>query len=67
MQQSEIPTPDCLISLENVTKRFPGVLALDNCRFDLMRGEVHALMGENGAGKSTLMKVLAGVYPKDSG
>ena len=67
MQQSEIPTPDCLISLENVTKRFPGVLALDNCRFYLMRGEVHALMGENGAGKSTLMKVLAGVYPKDSG
>jgi ribose transport system ATP-binding protein len=58
---------DTIISLENVTKRFPGVLALDNCRFDLRRGEVHALMGENGAGKSTLMKVLAGVYPKDSG
>ncbi|SFI46954.1 monosaccharide ABC transporter ATP-binding protein, CUT2 family [Collimonas sp. OK307] len=61
------PASETIISLENVTKRFPGVLALDNCRFDLRRGEVHALMGENGAGKSTLMKVLAGVYPKDSG
>ena len=56
-----------LISLRNVTKRFPGVLALDNCRLDLLRGEVHALMGENGAGKSTLMKVLSGVYQKDAG
>ncbi|MGS0740622.1 sugar ABC transporter ATP-binding protein [Glaciimonas sp. GG7] len=60
MQQS-------VISLKNVTKRFPGVLALDNCQFDLLPGEVHALMGENGAGKSTLMKVLSGVYQKDDG
>ncbi|AMO99152.1 ABC transporter family protein [Collimonas arenae] len=70
MQQSEIPegaAPEYLIALKNVTKRFPGVLALDNCQFNLLRGEVHALMGENGAGKSTLMKVLSGVYPKDSG
>ncbi|WP_395824822.1 sugar ABC transporter ATP-binding protein [Collimonas sp.] len=70
MQQSEIPqgaAADYLIALKNVTKRFPGVLALDNCQFNLLRGEVHALMGENGAGKSTLMKVLSGVYPKDSG
>jgi ribose transport system ATP-binding protein len=78
MQQSDIhhsaaqaqvqeQAPEYVVSLENVTKRFPGVLALDNCRFDLRPGEVHALMGENGAGKSTLMKVLSGVYQKDSG
>jgi len=56
-----------LIVLKNVSKRFPGVLALDNCQLDLLPGEVHALMGENGAGKSTLMKILSGVYQKDSG
>jgi ribose transport system ATP-binding protein len=56
-----------LVSIQNLSKSFPGVRALDNCRFELMAGEVHALMGENGAGKSTLMKVLAGVYQKDTG
>lgn len=56
-----------LISLRHVTKQFPGVLALDDCQFDLRPGEVHALMGENGAGKSTLMKILSGVYQKDAG
>ncbi|MBB5390680.1 MULTISPECIES: sugar ABC transporter ATP-binding protein [unclassified Herbaspirillum] len=60
-------SPPPLIALRNVSKRFPGVLALDNCQFDLVPGEVHALMGENGAGKSTLMKILCGVYQKDSG
>lgn len=56
-----------LIQMEGIMKEFPGVLALNNCRFDLRTGEVHALMGENGAGKSTLMKILTGVYQKDAG
>src|SRR6185436_10682155 len=56
-----------VVSIRQLSKSFAGVQALDNCQFDLQRGEVHALMGENGAGKSTLMKVLAGVYQKDTG
>ena len=58
---------DLLIKMTNITKTFPGVLALDKAEFELKKGEVHALIGENGAGKSTLMKVLTGVYIKDSG
>ena len=53
--------------MKNLNKSFPGVRALVDARFELVAGEVHALMGENGAGKSTLMKVLAGVYQKDTG
>lgn len=56
-----------LIEMKGITKQFPGVLALDNVSFSLKSGEVHALMGENGAGKSTLMKILSGIYQKDSG
>ena len=53
--------------MDNISKSFPGVNALDKVSFTLKHGSVHALMGENGAGKSTLMKCLFGVYEKDSG
>jgi ribose transport system ATP-binding protein len=56
-----------LVAMEGIEKHFPGVHALNQCRFELLPGEVHALVGENGAGKSTLMKVLTGVYQKDEG
>jgi len=58
---------DTILSLENITKAFPGVVALDDVSFELKKNEVHVLIGENGAGKSTLMKVLTGVYQPDDG
>ncbi len=60
---AEVP----LLAIDGVVKVFPGVVALDNVRFRLKAGTVHALMGENGAGKSTLMKIIAGVYIPDQG
>ena len=56
-----------VLSMRGISKSFPGTKALNNVDFTLRKGEIHALMGENGAGKSTLIKVLTGVYPKDSG
>lgn len=56
-----------LLRLENISKSFPGVKALDDVSITVKAGTVHALMGENGAGKSTLMKCLFGIYSKDSG
>lgn len=55
------------LKFQNISKRFPGVLALDHVSFEIEKGACHALIGENGAGKSTLGKILAGVYTPDSG
>ena len=52
-----------LLEMQNITKIFPGVKALDNVNLQVEEGEIHALVGENGAGKSTLMNVLSGIYP----
>ncbi|NMD37181.1 MAG: ATP-binding cassette domain-containing protein [Christensenellaceae bacterium] len=56
-----------LVEMRNVTKKFPGVVALKDVNFDIRPGEVHVLLGENGAGKSTLMKILSGAYTPTSG
>ena len=55
------------LNIESVSKKFPGVQALDKVSMNISTGKVHALMGENGAGKSTLIKILAGAYFKDEG
>ncbi|MDR0719017.1 MAG: sugar ABC transporter ATP-binding protein [Treponema sp.] len=56
-----------LVKVEHINKSFAGVSALTDVHFDLLPGEVHALLGENGAGKSTLVKIISGVYSRDSG
>ena len=58
---------DIVLSLKHITKRYPGVTALDDVSIDFKRGEVHALLGENGAGKSTLIKAIAGAVIPDEG
>lgn len=56
-----------ILKLVEISKKFPGVKALDSVSFNVKKGNVHGLIGENGAGKSTLMKILSGVYKRDSG
>ena len=60
-------SPQALLEARRISKRFPGVQALDQVDFAVRRGELCALLGENGAGKSTLMNILSGVFPPDSG
>lgn len=58
---------ETLLKVEDVTKIFPGVVALDEVHLTINKGEVHGLMGENGAGKSTLIKILSGIHEKNEG
>ncbi len=62
-----MPKDESILRMEHISKRFPGVQALDDVTFQVNKGEIHALVGENGAGKSTLMKILTGAIPKDEG
>src|SRR5437667_12895552 len=59
----EPPMNPVVLQADNITKKFPGVIALKAVGFDLRSGEIHGLSGENGAGKSTLIKLLSGIYP----
>lgn len=56
-----------VVKMVGITKKFPGVIANNNINFELMKGEIHCLLGENGAGKTTLMNILYGLYNKDAG
>jgi len=60
-------TQDIILSIRNICKRFGGTQALKDVSFDILKGEVHAVMGENGAGKSTLVKIISAVVAKDTG
>lgn len=62
-----MPDEALILAMEHISKRFPGVQALDDVTFEVNTGEIHALVGENGAGKSTLMKILTAAVPRDSG
>jgi general nucleoside transport system ATP-binding protein len=67
MMQASNSSNNPLVSLEGITKVFPGVVANDNVSLEIRGGEVHALLGENGAGKTSLMNVLYGIYQPDAG
>ena len=65
--KKNIPNDDVILRTENITKVFPGTIALKDVNFNVYKGKVNVLVGENGAGKSTLMKILAGVEIKTQG
>lgn len=69
MSQTQVDSESKVVTLsvQHITKEFPGVIALDDVSLDVMAGEIHAVVGENGAGKSTLMHIIAGVYTPDKG
>ena len=62
-----VSNPNIILTISGLSKAFPGVQALSDIDLEIHRGEIHALLGENGAGKSTLVKIIAGVYPQDTG
>jgi ribose transport system ATP-binding protein len=66
-REINIDSTQSLLEIENISKSFPGVMAIDKISFELREGEIHALVGENGAGKSTLIKILTGAHRADTG
>lgn len=67
MNQPDLLAPEAILEARHITKRYPGLIALDDVTFSVYRGQVNVLIGENGAGKSTLMRILAGVEAADAG